>query len=124
MFPLQATEFLQKAFFEENKEKFEFVYKNLADEESKRVFENIVNFKISGKVKYLYNSTEADKNNIYKDILKLSSKETIVDMGAYDGDTIREFTAYTSGAYKHIYALEPDEKTLKSFSATQRICKG
>ncbi|MDE7124055.1 MAG: FkbM family methyltransferase [Eubacterium sp.] len=34
-------------------------------------------------------------------------------MGAYDGDTIREFTAYTQGRYKHIYALEPDEKNFK-----------
>ena len=111
--PVAGNGIFTKSFFEENKEKFEFVYKNLADEESKRVFENIINFKISGKVKYLYNSTEADKNNIYKDILKLSSKETTVDMGAYDGDTIREFTAYTNGAYKHIYALEPDEKNFK-----------
>ena len=33
--------------------------------------------------------------------------------GAYDGDTIREFTAATGGKYKHITALEPDKKSYK-----------
>ncbi|MDE6723749.1 MAG: FkbM family methyltransferase, partial [Eubacterium sp.] len=113
-----------RAFFEENKEKFEFVYEKLADEESKRVFENIINFKISGKVKYLYSSTEADKNSIYENILDLNNNEIIVDMGAYDGDTIREFTAYTNGKYNHIYALEPDEKNFKKLKRNTKDMQG
>lgn len=111
--PVAGNGIFTKRFFEDNKEKFEFVYENLADEESKSVFENIINFKISGKVEYLYRNTEEDKNSIYRNLLKLSSNESIVDMGAYDGDTIREFTAYTGGKYNHIYALEPDEKNFK-----------
>lgn len=100
-------------YFEENRKKFEYVYNHLADDESKRVYRNIIHFKISGKVNYLFESTEYDKNKIYSDILKLGSNETIVDMGAYDGDTIREFTAFTNGSYRRIYALEPDEKNYK-----------
>lgn len=111
--PVAGNGIFTKRFFEDNKEKFEFVSENLADEESKSVFENIINFKISGKVEYLYRNTEEDKNSIYRNLLKLSSNESIVDMGAYDGDTIREFTAYTGGKYNHIYALEPDEKNFK-----------
>lgn len=99
-------------YVKKNEEKFDFIYSRLADDESRRVYLDIINFKISGKIKYLFNSF-CDKENIYRDILKLKSNETIIDLGAYDGDTIREFTDFTSGRYKHIYALEPDAKNYK-----------
>lgn len=122
--PVAGNGIFTRKFFEENREKFEFVYDKLADEESKRVFENIINFKISGKVRYIYSSTETDKNRIYKDILMLNKSETIVDMGAYDGDTIREFTAYTNGMYNHIYALEPDEKNFRKLERNTNGMQG
>ncbi|MDE6470658.1 MAG: FkbM family methyltransferase [Eubacterium sp.] len=99
-------------YVKENEEKFDFVYNHLADEESKRVYLDIINFKISGKVDYLFNSF-CDKNGIYHDILRLKDNEIIVDLGAYDGDTIKEFTDFANGRYKHIYALEPDAKNYK-----------
>lgn len=99
-------------YVKENEEKFDFVYNRLADDESRRIYLDIINFKISGKIKYLFDSF-CDKENIYRDILKLKNNETIIDLGAYDGDTIREFTDFTSGRYKHIYALEPDAKNYK-----------
>lgn len=99
-------------YVKENEDKFDFVYNHLADDESKRVYLDIINFKISGRVKYLVNGF-CDKNDIYENILKLSDDEIIADLGAYDGDTIREFTDFTGGKYKHIYALEPDTKSFK-----------
>jgi len=111
--PVVGSGIFTGKYFQENKSKFEYVFSRLADDESRRVYENIINFKISGKVDYLYSSTEYDKNNIYSGILKLGSSESIVDLGAYDGDTIKEFTAYTKGKYNHIYALEPDDKNFK-----------
>lgn len=102
-------------YVRENEEKFDFVYNHLADEESRRVYLDIINFKISGKIDYLFN-TFADKNEIYRNILKLADNEIIADLGAYDGDTIREFTNFTNNKYTHIYALEPDEKNFKKLS--------
>lgn len=96
-------------YIRENEEKFDLVYNSLADEESKRVFLDILNFKVSGKVDYLFNSF-CEKDEVYRDLLKLKNDEVIVDLGAYDGDTIREFTTFTGGKYKKIYALEPDKK--------------
>lgn len=111
--PVAGDGIFTRKYFEDNREKFEFVYDRLTDEESKRVYENVINYKISGKVKHLYNCTTYDKNDIYRDILKLNENETIVDMGAYDGDTIREFTGFTGGKYNKIFALEPDAKNFK-----------
>lgn len=122
--PVAGDGIFTRKYFDENKDKFEYIYNKLADEESKKVYEDIINFKISGKVKYLYNSTTYNKNDIYQDILKLNDHETIVDMGAYDGDTIREFTAYTGQKYNHIYALEPDEKNYKKLTKNTNGMQG
>lgn len=35
------------------------------------------------------------------------------DLGAYNGDTIRELLSFTDGNYASITALEPDRKTFK-----------
>jgi FkbM family methyltransferase len=42
------------------------------------------------------------------DIFRLSGTEALVDCGAFDGDSIRMFLGHTSGAFRVIYALEPD----------------
>lgn len=103
-------------YVRENEEKFDFVYSRLADEESRRVYLSILNYKISGKIQYLLD-TFCDKEEVYRSILKLTQNETIVDMGAYDGDTIREFLSFTDGKYDRIYALEPDAKNYKKLLA-------
>lgn len=99
-------------FVKENENSFDFVYNHLADEESRQTYLDIINFKISGKVEYLLNGY-FEKIRVYSELLKLGAEEVIVDLGAYDGDTIREFTAFTNGSYRHIYALEPDTRNFK-----------
>lgn len=102
-------------YVRENEEKFDFVYNRLADEKSRSTYLDVINFKISGKTEYLFNSF-CDKDEVYGDILKLTDKEAIVDMGAYDGDTIREFAQFTKGKFRRIYALEPDPKNFKKLT--------
>ncbi|MGN1420045.1 MAG: FkbM family methyltransferase [Eubacterium sp.] len=110
--PVAGGGLFTREYIEEHEEDFDFVYNRLADEESKRVYRDILNFKVSGKISYLFDSF-CEKKNIYGEILKLSDNETIVDLGAYDGDTIREFTDFTNGKYNKIIALEPDVKNYK-----------
>ena len=110
--PVAGGGLFTREYITENEEKFEKAYSLLADEESKRVYKDILNFKVSGKIKYLLSSF-CDKSKVYSDILNLNENEEIIDLGAYDGDTIKEFTAATGGKYKHITALEPDKKSYK-----------
>ncbi len=110
--PVAGGGLFSREFIKEHEESFDKVYSLLADEESKRVYLDILNFKVSGKIEYLLNSF-ADKRSVYTDILKLTKSERIVDLGAYDGDTIREFLEITGGEYEYITALEPDEKNFK-----------
>ncbi|MGN0458823.1 MAG: FkbM family methyltransferase [Eubacterium sp.] len=110
--PVAGGGLFSKEYYKEHEEEFERVYSLLADDESKRVYREILNFKVSGKIQYLLNSF-CDKKKIYSDILRLGENENIIDLGAYDGDTIREFVEATNGKYEHITALEPDSKSFK-----------
>lgn len=103
-------------FVKENDILFDEAYNLLADERSKEDFLRILNFKINGKVSYLFEA-EYEKQLLYEEILQLDENEVIVDLGAYDGDTIREFTAFTGGRYDKIVAFEPDEKNYKKLCA-------
>ena len=110
--PVAGAGLFSREFIKENEENFDKVYNILADDESKKIYRNILNFKVSGKIKYLLD-TFANKNDIYSNILNLDENEIILDLGAYDGDTIREFCNYTNNQYKKIIALEPDKKNFK-----------
>lgn len=102
-------------YCQENAEKLRAVYDSLADDYSRKVYANIINFKISGNIEYLENVT-TPKAEIYKNIIKPHMNETYVDLGAYNGDTIRELLEFTHGRYHAIYALEPDRKNFKKLS--------
>jgi FkbM family methyltransferase len=41
-------------------------------------------------------------------VVRLNDHEVFVDCGAFDGDSIRLFRDRVAGAYRHIYACEPD----------------
>ncbi len=99
----------------ENEDKIQQVYDSLADDYSRKVYANIINFKISGKIEYLSAVTTA-KSEIYKKIIKPGLNEVYVDLGAYNGDTIKELLEFTHGKYSAIYALEPDKKNFKKLA--------
>lgn len=101
-----------RQFVKEHEKEFDFAFHQLADEESRRVYLDIINFKISGKIEYLLRSF-GEKEEVYQNILQLNTNENILDLGAYDGDTIREFLSFTGGRYQSITALEPDKKNFK-----------
>ena len=99
-------------FFKENEDNFRKAYEMLSDEKSKSDYLDILRFKLSGDVKYLI-KTHSEKMKLYDEVLPLSDNETIMDLGAYDGDTVREFLTVTNEKYNKIFALEPDEKNFR-----------
>ncbi len=99
----------------ENQDKIKAVYDSLADEYSRNVYANIINFKISGKIEYL-SAVTTSRAEIYRKIIKPGLNEVYVDLGAYNGDTIRELMEYTHGKYMAVFALEPDRKNFKKLA--------
>ena len=71
-----------------------------------------MNFKLSGRLHWLREYTQG-RETAWRDYLRPAEQEHYVDLGAYNGDTIRELLAHTDGMFASITALEPDRKTFK-----------
>ena len=93
-------------------EELEQAYDLMADERSREVFAATVNFKLSGRLHWLRDYTDS-RDTAFARYLKPRADEHFVDLGAYNGDTIRELLAHTNGSYASITALEPDKKTFQ-----------
>ena len=83
-------------------------YSLMADEQSKKVFENIIRYKLSGDIRLL-KECETPREEMF-DLLKVNSEEIYVDLGAYNGDTLVEFLNETAMKFRKLYAMEPDHK--------------
>lgn len=98
-------------FAKAHRDEFKKVYDLLADAQSKKVFENVIRYKLSGKLSYLVEAETERGENF--ELLNIGTDETYVDLGAYDGDTVIEFLNETTMQFKKIYAVEPDSKSFR-----------
>lgn len=108
--PVYESEIFNKEFLKNNIDKIELAYSHLADEQSQKVFENIIRFQITGDLNYCF-ECETSKDEAFE-ILNIGENESFLDLGAYRGDTIEEFLHYTK-SYEKIVAVEPDSRTFK-----------
>ena len=98
----------------ENFDKTTAVRNMLADEASKAVFDAVINYKLSGDVKYLRGS-HCDFSEVYCNILKAEGFEVIADLGAYNGDTLREIKPFCPHLSRAV-AFEPDRRSFRKLS--------
>lgn len=101
-------EFLEYSDFLENIDTYDKVYNILEDSLSKDIFVSNINFRLTGNkmqmLEYVDGDTFFDHNLIpYRD------DYAYMDVGAYTGDTVLRFYAFSRGKYEHIYAMEPDK---------------
>lgn len=107
-------------YYESRKDEFESVYNTLADEQSKKVFRETVQYKLTGNIKCLFDC-ETDEDEVYGAFFSLSGREVYLDLGAYRGDTVLSFCKRAK-EWNGIIAVEPDDKTYKKLlSATEHI---
>lgn len=92
-------------------EELKTAYALLADRESQKIFKNVIFYKLTGKIDFLF-SAESDKNEVFNSLLDAKSIQSYADIGAYNGDTVRELLTH-SPSLKHVTALEPDRRSFR-----------
>lgn len=110
--PLFGEGVFDLSYVMEHEAELSCVYQMLADEQSRKVFSSILNFKVSGNIGYL-KDCETPKQEVFDSFLFLSKEESYVDLGAYDGDTVKEFLSQSGGKYHAVYAFEPNPKNFR-----------
>ncbi len=118
--PVFGNNIFNKEFLKNNLRAVEKAYSLLCDEQSKKVFESIIRFQITGDLNCCF-GCESTKDEAFS-ILNLGEKERFLDLGAYRGDTVEEFLKHTD-CYEKIVAVEPDKRTFKKLEDNcQNIC--
>lgn len=96
-----------------NKDEYIKTYDLLADEESKRIFEKIINFKISFDFTFMEGFfNNFDEQYFDKELIPDFKNITFLDGGAYVGDTLKQIIKNYPD-YKKIYCAEPNALHLK-----------
>ncbi len=99
---------------ESRRSEWEAAYSLLADNWSRFVFREVLQFKLTGRIEHLFRC-ESPRRDIWE-LLSLREDEFLVDMGAYTGDTIKEFLEQAKFQCRKILALEPDSRSFRKLS--------
>ncbi len=110
----EENEYFDREFYNAHYEDILKAYNALADEDSRNLFAATVNYKLTGRAEYLFNSY-CTLREMYS-LMPCESIKSIVDVGAYNGDTLRQAVEFFPSLTSAI-AIEPDPKTYKRLEA-------
>lgn len=113
--PVYGDEIFNFEFFEAHREEIDRARDLLCDEESKRIYDLIIKYKLTGMISYL-RECESSVDESYNDILCADKFEVTADLGAYNGDSARELMEYAKNL-KKIIVLEPDGRNYRKLCA-------
>ena len=116
--PVYGDNIFNASFYEKNKEKIEKARLLFVDEKSKEVFDSIIDYRLSGDIKYLFDC-QTDRETNYE-FLNLEN-EVFVDLGAYRGDTLVEVNGLCN--IQKAFACEPDRKSFEKLKKNTAYIK-
>ena len=111
--PVYGNVLFSREYFESNIDKIEEVYSLFADEKSRGCYENYINYKLTGDIRFL-SSAESDPDDEFA-LLKDISYGCFIDLGAYYGDTIKRYTEKFPCLNPAI-AVEPEKHSFDKLS--------
>lgn len=84
------------------------------DEESLTVLKNRLELRKTGRCELLTSCPITQPEYFKTGLLAIGQNEVYVDCGAFTGDTVVDFVAFTGGHYKKIHAFEPDPSSFEN----------
>ena len=109
--PAFGDALFDRAFFESHREELEAARALLSDGESKRIFDGIVEYKLTGSLDAILDA-RSDGEETWERIICPNDIRCAADLGAYNGDTVRELLSKTDSVSR-IYVMEPDARNYK-----------
>ena len=112
--PVCGTELFNAEFYESHLHEITAARALFADEESRRVYDGIMEYKLTGRMDIL-RATESDPADAYRNILHAEEFLTAADLGAYNGDSIRDLRLYAP-RLRDVIAFEPDRRNFRKLT--------
>ncbi len=111
--PVCGEQLFDLDFYNANEDKFKAAEALLADEQSKEIYRAVIDFKLTGDIRLLRDN-HSDFSEVYK-LLNASEFRSVADLGAYNGDTLRELAPFAPHLERAV-AFEPDRRNHKKLS--------
>lgn len=105
--PLVGEEYFDRAFLKSHASELASACASLSDSSSRDLFCALVKYRLTGDMETLLGAVDSSVPPFL-----LGSEETVVDLGAYNGDSIAAFRAVFPQIKSYI-AVEPDERTYR-----------
>lgn len=112
--PVCGTELFNTEFYESHLHEINAARALFADEESRRVYDGIMEYKLTGRMDIL-RATESHPADAYRNILHAEEFLTAADLGAYNGDSIRDLRLYAP-RLREVIAMEPDRRNFRKLT--------
>ena len=112
--PVCGTELFNAEFYEAHRDEIAAARSLFTDEESRRVYDGIIEYKLTGRMDVL-RATESEPSDAYRHILRAEHFVTAADLGAYNGDSIRDLRRFAPDLHK-VIAMEPDRRNFRKLS--------
>ena len=95
-----------------HRDRYDWIYELLQDDESKLTLNKIINFRLSADLECMQGFKDLQYRQYFENFLSLKSKgETFVDVGGFDGYTSLEFIKRCP-EYSAIHIFEPEPKNM------------
>lgn len=112
----EEAELVSSSWLAKHEKELAAAYALLADEQSRRVFSATLNYKLSGKIAYLFDCSTQRLDDI-RSLLAPGQQELYMDLGAYNGDTLCELGELTGWSWQAALAVEPDRRNCRKLRA-------
>jgi len=112
--PVFGDNLFNMEFFRKHENELDEICDLLADETSKATFRALIEYKLSGNIAFL-DACESDEAEVTQQLICPETVKNYVDLGAYNGDTIRKLAAIAP-KLEHVLAFEPDRRNFRKLS--------
>lgn len=111
--PVAGDDLFTADFYEKNKKSIDAARNVFCDEYSVLCYDELIKYKIDGHISHF--KIDTPKNDALSSILS-GNYSAYIDLGAYNGDTVKEAVSYFP-TIKKITALEPSPRIFKKLRA-------
>ena len=109
--PIAGEGLFDREFYEAHKAELDWVRERLADDRSRLVFDNVIEYKLTGRIEPLLDCETPEEENWRL----FAPRGSFLDLGAYTGDTVQLFIKLF-GADCGIIAVEPEERNFRKLT--------
>ena len=119
--PIAHHRQIEKDFVRENLDKLNLAYNLFEDEKSKDNFCAFINARINHDAEWVIKASKEDADEFNNDIMTTIQEEVFLDIGAYDGGSIKRFLISNNFKAKKIIGIEPDPNNFQRLSEYMKL---